>query len=388
MAVCNPPSFVNKSTMVSNKRENKRKRFRQMSLMNVVTSKKNMPKDESLKKVDDAGMRRSRSVPSDLNLSIRSSPMESDRRVDHGGNDLSDLYVIDCKTCERLYPNERLHHIDNELCSGYMYAMVPTSANKTHFAGKKRKIELQFQIKFKQVPDEQIHVGMELNGALKMGIWQRTVFKGILTVIERRNPLFHYNISGCEFKVGDEFTRKPFLSMPFETSLNALVITKEGDMPPAIGESLDKERRRLSIGDIEFNTSDTYTFAMWSGYVNLLEWRCNNIAPVQPSPLESIIGDNAFVLNFYTRGESSYAKKHSFSQEPFMGFEFSHAEKSRLGSSKKGWLQSNASPRDIEFSSHHFDEDQGRDDVETCESSSSSSYYSDFSSSCLCWGPF
>jgi hypothetical protein len=172
--------------------------------------------------------------------------------------------------------------------------------------------------------------------------------------------------------------------MPFETSLNALVITKDGEMPPALGESLDMERSRLSIGDIDYNTSDTYTFALWNGYVDLLKWRCRNIAPVQPFPLQSVIGDQVFTLNFYTRGGSKGTSKRTRNVDSFMRFEFGHGEKSKVGPSRKVWSQSNARS-EIQVPGRCGIE-QERDDVENCDSNKVSYYLPD--SYLMCWAPY
>jgi hypothetical protein len=358
--------------MVSQRGGRPRRKKRQLSLMNVISMKKNGIKDEVAS--DDFLLTRSQSDSAALS---RQSLSASHMRVSSDRNELNDLYIIDSDTLERVRPNEALHYVDNEILSGYMFAMLPTDANQCYFVKKRRKIELQLQVKFKKIPKNQIHIGCELVGPLKIGIWQRAFLKGILNIIERRTPDFHYNLSGIRKSCSSgtenntlDVNGKPYLSMPFDASFNALIVTKEGDLPPALGEALDMKWSHSSVEDIDFNTSDTYTFGMWSGYIDLLKWKCDNIAHILPFPLQSIIGNQVFTLKFFTRDESSCGSNnlHSISNDSsFMRFEFGHVEKSKIGPSRHVWSQSNNDRRDVDVSSHdHLD--QERDDVEISDS--------------------
>jgi len=290
------------------------------------------------------------------------------------GCELDDLYLMNSQTCQRIHPNEQLHCINNDLLSGHMIAMFPTNDHHLdHFVGKKRKCELQFQVKFKTIPKEQLYIGCELKKPLKAGIFGRKFIKAILNGVQRKNPSFRYSLSGSGSSSGSssstdgtcasedssysETNDTSHMSMPFESSLSALVVTKQGDIPPTLG--LGMARSYVSIGDIDFNTSDTYTFSIWSAYGDLLKWQCSIVAPVvQSIPLKSIIGNQTFTLNFYSmkdpkatmnsrncrRNGTSFVKDHAKASRncrrnvtSYMEFEFGHKE-SDIGPARKEWL--------------------------------------------------
>lgn len=362
--------------MVSKRGRKRTSRLRQWSQKDVTstTKRREAAHDENLKRsMSDPGI--SKEVVSSAQLLMLGTE----------NGDLKNLYIIDDKTFQRILPNEMLHSIDNELLSGYMLAMVPKGDTDNYFDGKKRKIEMQFQVKFKKIPENQIYIGCELDEPLNIGICQRTFLRGILNVVERKNPNFHFSLNTTESMNAKSSKREcsnqsetSYLAMPFEKSLNALVVTKEGGLPPALGETLDMDRSHISIGDIDFNTSDTFTFSIWSGYVDLLKWKCSNIAPVQPLTLNSVLGRQAFHLNFYTcervHGHARVGMK------SFMSFEFGH-ETCKVGPSRKTWTIHKKASSDYRLHTREHVDDI-RDDVD--DGLGGFTYLG----GCMCWSPY
>lgn len=256
-----------------------------------------------------------------------------------------DLFLLESETCQRIYPNELLHRIDNSDVSGYMLAMMSTNDHTvSHFHGRKRKVELQFQIKFKKVPQYPLFIGCELKGSTKISIWQKTLLKAIATSIERRNKDFLYNLDTSEelrregkYETDDcdysnfQLSRGPYMAMPFESSVNALVVTKKGDIPPILGEAIQQGEKSSKLDRLEINTSDTYTFALWTANVDLPQWKCTSKSTIQPFSLNTLIGGQPFSLSLYSMNPSNSAVKRYFE------LEISH-KLSQSGPARKVWL--------------------------------------------------
>lgn len=257
-----------------------------------------------------------------------------------------DLFLFDSETCERIYPNECLHRIDNGDISGYMLAMISTNDyNVPHFTGRKRKIELQFQIQFKKVPKHPLYIGCELKGSTRISAWQKTLLKTMAASIERRNKHFLYNLETSEelryednYDVDDDGScdfqpsRGPYMALPFESSVNALVVTKKGDIPPILGEALKQDEHESSKnGTVEINTSDTYSFALWTANFDLPQWRCTSRSTIQPFSLNTLIGGQPFSLSLYSMNPSNHKIKRYFE------LEISH-RLSQVGPARKAWL--------------------------------------------------
>jgi hypothetical protein len=305
------------------------------------------------------------------------------------------VFLFDSDTCERIYPNEFLHRIDNDVLSGYMLAMISTDDNNVpHFHGRKRKVEFQFQFKFKEVPEHPLFIGSELKGSsTRISILQKALLKTIASSIEKRNQNFIYNLGTGEdntYKDGDKVQddgsapdqtprRGAYMAMPFESSVNALVVTSKGEMPPALGEAIEN----MNIQEnkkIEFNTSDTYTFAIWSANFDLINWKCTSRSTIQPFGLNTLIGGQPFSLSVYSMNPFTKRIKRYFE------LEISH-KLSQVGPARRVWL-SNA--KTLRFSSTDSLLDNLDDVIVPSASEGTLEERNDLDStacqrSCMCW---
>jgi hypothetical protein len=163
--------------------------------------------------------------------------------------------------------------------------------------------------------------------------------------IERRNKHFLYNLETSEdlryednYDVDDDGScdfqpsRGPYMALPFESSVNALVVTKKGDIPPILGEALKQDEHESSKNDtVEINTSDTYSFALWTANFDLPQWRCTSRSTIQPFSLNTLIGGQPFSLSLYSMNPSNHKIKRYFE------LEISH-RLSQVGPARKAWL--------------------------------------------------
>mmetsp|Transcript_4816 Transcript_4816/g.9185 ORF Transcript_4816/g.9185 Transcript_4816/m.9185 type:complete len:439 (-) Transcript_4816:156-1472(-) len=330
-------------------------------------------------------------------MSTVKGPSSSSSSSSSSSNNMTtrDLFLFDSETCKRIHPNEFLHRIDTDDLSGYMLAMMSTSDhNVPHFNGRKRKVELQFQIKFKNAPKYPLFIGCELKGSTRISAWQKTLLKAMAAGMERRNKSFRYNLETsdelqCENKyeiddhVNPEFhpLRGPYMAMPFESSVNALVVTKKGDMPPILGEAIQQVEQSSRLDRIEINTSDTYTFALWTANFDLPNWKCTSRSAIQAFSLNTLIGGQPFSLSLYSMNPSNHKIKRYFE------LEISH-KLSQAGPARNSWLMQkhvlHSSPTDslldmvsdvelIRGPKMYYPEDDRNDMDSSCQRS------------CVCW---
>jgi len=301
-----------------------------------------------------------------------------DERVDTGCQKVDDdLRLINCHNGESIIPSKSCL-IENDFITGHMHPLVST--NITHFEGRKRKVELQFQFQFKRVPDSQLFLGCELQNPLNVGICQRALLKTVIGGIQRRNEDFQYSLgSSSDSHCGPtrkniihdaSLNRNPNMAMPFESSINSLVVTKEGEIAPTLGEALNSNN--VSKGEINFNAFDTYTFAIWSAHIDLIHWKCTNLTPIQPFPLSMVIGDQPFTLSLYS------VNPVDGKVEKYVEVEFSHGHKHKTMEYNVSHA-SNDSLIDISSESDNDDDDDIR------ESNKDDYGEAYMRQGCMCW---
>jgi hypothetical protein len=279
---------------------------------------------------------------------------------------VDDLLLVNCHNGESIIPSKPCR-IENDLLSGHMLPLLPTRDGDCveHFQGKKRKVELQFQFKFKRVPDGQLFLGCELRSPLNVGYMHRALLKAVIGTFQRKNDLQfnlginrrnHCERSGSQFIRNESRNRNPNMAMPLESSINSLVITKEGETPPTLGEVLDGHT--ICKGEVNFNTHDTYTFAIWSAHFDLIHWKCINLAPIQPFALNMVIGDQPFTLNLYS------VSPMDGKVDKYLDVEFSHGQFTTASTHKHKTMAHNASQDSLlNISSESDDDDDIREDT-------------------------
>ena len=223
---------------------------------------------------------------------------------------LDPYYVIDTTAGARVFPNatQNLFPLDTDYFVGHMLVLIRTPDTDddqavkgslenetavTYFRNKQRRFEFQFQVKLKKVPTGRVYFACELTETLKMGMIQRAFVSAAMAFVKTTNANFHYSLTGMP-ETPDGRWESPHMAFPVEEGMNRVVSTPAGETPPALGdesyESDESIKRRKKGLQIAWNKQDTYTFSLWSAYVDFLEWRCLNLPGIRPFSLTNVIG--------------------------------------------------------------------------------------------------
>ena len=261
---------------------------------------------------------------------------------------LEPFHVINHDTNERIIPNNGPYRLENSMWSGQVVllirtpdvddpdAILGTEANNRaseYFRGKQRRFEFQFQLTLKNVPKGRVFFACELEEPIKMGMIQRAFVGAAMAFMKKMNNTFHYSITGQK-PVDNGMYEKPHMAFTVEGSMDRLVVTKSGEKPPTLGgliyEDPESIKRRKKGETVDWNTQDTYTFALWSAYVDFLEWKSLNLPGIRPFLLTSVIGNQHMNLVIYDVDEA--AEKHYRADMNLLsGVEMCNSNQTRMG---------------------------------------------------------
>lgn len=242
---------------------------------------------------------------------------------------LNPFYIIDSATGNRVKPNSKPYPMSNEWFDMEMVAMIRTpdvddeskpkgtSENDTvcdYMRDKARRFEFQYQLKLKKLPEGQkIYFSAELEEPVKLGIIQRAFVGAAMAFIKSTNSSFHYSMAGSK-EDPDGRWEKPHMSFPVELSMDRCVVTKPGETPPKLGEIIHEDPEALKArkkgAPIDWNLEDTYTMALWTSYVDFLEWNVINLPGIRPFELNKVIGPQPIYLTLYLIPNDRAAEKH------------------------------------------------------------------------------
>jgi Protein of unknown function (DUF1769) len=249
-------------------------------------------------------------------------------RLEHPS--LVPFYVIDAYSGERVLCNSsKPHHISTEWFEMDMLCLIrtpdaddPKSISGTpdndkvsnYMRSKARRFEFQFRVKLKKTPvGKQVYFACELDEPIKMGMVTRAFVGAAMAFMKKTNPTFHYSITGSK-ETPDGLWEKPHMSFTVEGSLDRLVVTKPDEKPPKLGQAIHESpesiKRRKKGVLTDWNTEDTYTMALWSSYVDFLEWKVLNLPGIRPFGLSSVLGTQAINLTMYLIDEKRECDKH------------------------------------------------------------------------------
>jgi len=272
---------------------------------------------------------------------------------------LAPFYILDGSTKVRILPNAaKPTRISNEFFDMEMLVIIrtpdvddpkapggtPSNDNMVDYLrGRQRRFEFQYQMRVKKVPpNKSFYFSCELDQAIKMGLIQRAFVGASMAFMKSTNPTFHYSTMGSKFSADGKY-EKPHMSFTVEGSLDRLVVTKPGEVPPKLGaeiyEAPDHIKKRKKGGFIKWNTSDTYTMALWSAYVDFLEWKVINLPGIRPFLLSSVLGDQAMVLSFYMIDNDKANEKHYRKDiTEVIKLELCNNQKAGVGKWAKEWI--------------------------------------------------
>ncbi len=274
----------------------------------------------------------------------------SDFKMPHP--ELEQIFGFNVNTADRIVPNGDPTFFDNDVVTGCFLPMIRTSdadvkvepedtkgtpsndAISNHFREKQRRLELQFQMKFKKVPDGKIWFCCELDEPIKLGPMQKLFVNAALNFVEKKNKGFiHHSLFGSDkaseedIKIGN--VERPHLAIAVESAFDRMVVTKEGEELPKLGGDLYedpesiKKRKKESM---KFNTSDTYTMALWTAYVDFLDWKVVNLPAIRPFYVTSVVGDQPIFLALKSLKPESNGEHLECYTDRFMSYEVGHGK--------------------------------------------------------------
>ena len=279
---------------------------------------------------------------------------------------LTPFYIMDHSTGERITPNaEEPFRIENEWFDMEMIVMIRTpdvddesvpggsQANQkvsSYLRGKQRRFEFQYQMKLKKRPDgKAVYFACHLDEPIKMGVIQRAFVGAAMAFVKTTNPTFHYSIQGSTPSPDGKW-EKPCMSFTAQGSLDRLVVTKPHETPPKLGEAIHEDpesiKQRKKGVPIDWNTEDTYTMALWTSYVDFLDWRVINLPGIRPFNLASVLGLQHMGLTLYLIDENKVTDKHYQKDiETIVHFELSNERAASLGPIAKQWTKGQIVPK-------------------------------------------
>mmetsp|Transcript_5436 Transcript_5436/g.9072 ORF Transcript_5436/g.9072 Transcript_5436/m.9072 type:complete len:372 (+) Transcript_5436:2-1117(+) len=205
--------------------------------------------------------------------------------------------------------------IENDLFVGQVLLIMrppdPTADpyyNEKVFSKKKRRLEIQIQGKFKYVPTGTVWCGFEVTEAMKLGLVASSLCNLLLRLVSKTVP------GDMHFSFGEENNEEmAHISFPAWTLFDRVVVTKQGDEPPPLGEVLPEpakaaSQRKRSGKTGDWNTSDTYSFSYHSMYMDLSIWHVVNL-PTPDIDLKTFWGNSLLRVVVY-ESQSASKDKH------------------------------------------------------------------------------
>jgi hypothetical protein len=278
---------------------------------------------------------------------------------------LDPFSVVDCATGCRIFPNAfAAYPLDTDYFSGTMMVLIRTpdvddpaavstqenAATARYFTGKQRRFEFQFQLRLKKVPTGRVYFACELQEAFKMGMIQRAFVAAAMAFVKTSNSSFHYSMSGNPVSPDGKY-ENPHMAFPVEGSMDRVVATPPGQPVPTLGgpiyEDPESLKRRKKGGLIDWNLEDTYTMALWSAYVDFLDWRCINLPGIRPFDLCNVLGHQPIILTLYDIEDDRESDKHyQRDMTNIVRIEMCNAIKSGVGPMARQWMSTHEGVED------------------------------------------
>ena len=131
---------------------------------------------------------------------------------------------------------------ENSIFKGISLFLVNVGSNN-RLAGTKYKFEVQVQGTFTSLPksDEMLYVGAEITKKMELGMITKGLSHSILQLGRAVNPLLHHSF-------GDKQNNElPHITGPLWSSVDRLVITPPGEVPPQLGKALIEDPNLRSV---------------------------------------------------------------------------------------------------------------------------------------------
>ena len=196
----------------------------------------------------------------------------------------------------------------------------------SHFNGKQRIMEIQLQGKFLRQPRGHLWLGGEIGDKMSLG-WGLKAFCGVLLGVIRKigKGNIHHSFGDAE--------EKPSIVSTFYHFVDRLIVTPAGEAPPALGgdgelpedNAARKARKKAKVVPA-IDTSATYTFSVYTKYVDLLHWKVCGLPGLRPFDLHSFWGTQplTFVCYDLPEGDDQNSQHPTADKGYFFQFEWAH----------------------------------------------------------------
>jgi Protein of unknown function (DUF1769)/Protein of unknown function, DUF547 len=231
---------------------------------------------------------------------------------------LAALYIVDTASRIRAVFNDQhtTLALETDYFTGQMliYIRAPAGGGPTYFYGKQRRFEFQYQVVLKKVPEGIVYFGCSLpQQQLKLNLMQRTLVNAAMAFCRASNPDLSYSLHGDN----------PYMAFPVVTGMNRVVESVPGETPPPLGSTIEAKQPFDGVWKLHH----TYTFALWSAYVDFVEWKVLNLPAIRPFSLASIVGRQPIEMNLFVNADPDQ----NIPRIPICKLELCHAEHSGLG---------------------------------------------------------
>eukprot|EP00747_Dinoflagellata_sp_TGD_P165960 gnl/TRDRNA2_/TRDRNA2_188046_c0_seq1.p1 gnl/TRDRNA2_/TRDRNA2_188046_c0~~gnl/TRDRNA2_/TRDRNA2_188046_c0_seq1.p1 ORF type:complete len:345 (+),score=69.72 gnl/TRDRNA2_/TRDRNA2_188046_c0_seq1:79-1113(+) len=196
-------------------------------------------------------------------------------------------------------------------------------------AGKKRLWEIRIQVRFKQVPQNQLYFGVELNKFVSVSGIARQVQKTLVSSISSIvGDLYHSNGDDPAKTAGE--VEMPTFVMPL-WAFDQVDVSLPG-AEPDITQSMDGKGIRRTDGVApyvqemksiigSFSTDKVYTFCFWgvSRFLDVLNWEvCGDLMPGMRLDFNKLCGaPPVFVTLYEVSGVTAADKRHLKSRKRY-----------------------------------------------------------------------
>ncbi|DAZ99936.1 TPA: hypothetical protein N0F65_008743 [Lagenidium giganteum] len=187
------------------------------------------------------------------------------------------------------------------------------------FGNKRRSLWVQVQGTLKAplaVPKAKVFVAAELPTTTRVSFpfWTQKIVNLLIAVTKKFAPHVHISFgpetdatTSTASDAGNvELAHAAF---PLFQSVDELVVTPPGSVPPALGKDVlgespsDRTKRMSTPQTTELAIGSVYTFQFYTMYADLAQWRIVNVPGLPEMPLTKIIGDNGLRLAAYGLAE-------------------------------------------------------------------------------------
>jgi len=158
------------------------------------------------------------------------------------------------------------------------------------FKGNKMNWEVRIQLRFKQLPTENVSFGIELDQYVPLMGATKSAMKAVVKAFKWVVGDELYHSVGDDPAQTDGEAERPIFGMPL-WAFDQFVETPDGEAPPSLADpnfrqfgyrrADQKKEFMKALKGIQFRTGVTYTFSFWSisQFMDNIKWQIKGVVP-------------------------------------------------------------------------------------------------------------